>query len=333
MESVQTAVNRIIDIEEGNGLIITDLHGDWDAYQRYRDRFLQLEAKGKADYFCILGDMIHYSGPEADDGSIDIILDILKMRESHPEKIICLLGNHELPHIYSITLQKGDEFFTPRFERSLKENREKVISFFDSLPFYIRTAAGVTLCHAGATAAISQREGLDRLEHFSHQELLQQAREMITPEERPSLMRAMRKLHNRTYNEMARKFFDVSGLEDPRYENFLVGTVASSSNPDFNLLWDALFTRNEKEYGSNGYQVILETMLFAFSKTFEPQHFLVSGHIDVRGGYRIVNGQQLRLASAKHATPREAGKYLLLDMKGPIHEMSDLTARLGSVFK
>ncbi len=330
--TVKTETKRIVDIEEGRAFIVTDLHGDWDAYRRYRDRFFELEAKNQADFFCVLGDMIHYSGPEEQDASVDIVLDLIKLKEQHPEKIVCVLGNHELPHIYSITLQKGNEFFTPRFEKSLGENREKIVSFFDSLPFYLRTGAGVTLCHAGATAAISQKEGLERLSHFSHQSLLEKARESVTPDERPSLMRAMRKLHNRTYNEMARNYFDVSGVEDPRYDDFLVGTVASSSNPDFNLLWDALFTRNEKEYGRQGYKVILESMLLTLSKEYNHQRFLVSGHINVRGGYEIINNIQLRLASAKHASPREAGNYLLLDTQENLKSISDLTKNLGSVF-
>lgn len=332
MTHKQTEIKRIVDIDQGTAMVVTDLHGDWDAYSRYRDRFFQLVAQNQADYFCILGDMIHHSGPKENDASIDIVLDLIDLKEKHPDKIVCLLGNHELPHIYSITLQKGDELFTPRFERNLKENREKILAFFDQLPFYIRTAAGVTMCHAGATAAISQKEGLERLCYFSHQALLEQARETITPEERPSLMRAMRKLHNRTYNDMARNFFDVSGIEDPRYDNFLIGTIASSSNPDFNLLWDALFTRNEKEYGKHGYKVILETMLLELSKTFHPQNFLVSGHINVRGGYQIINGRQLRLASAKHASPREAGQYLMLNTQKPIEDISDLVIRLGTVY-
>ncbi|MEM7334107.1 MAG: metallophosphoesterase, partial [Chloroflexota bacterium] len=321
-----------VDVEEGRAFIVTDLHGDWDAYRRYRDKFFELNGQNQADFFCVLGDMIHFTGPEASDRSVDIVLDLIHLQEKHPDKIRCVLGNHELPHIYSITLQKGNEFYTPRFEKSLKENREKIITFFDTLPFYLRTTAGVTLCHAGATAAISQKEGMERLCYFSHQALLEKAREAITPEERPSLMRAMRKLHNRTYNEMARNYFDVTGVEDPRYDDFLIGTLASSSNPDFNLLWDALFTRNEKEYGREGYKVILENMLLAFSKDFAMQRFIVSGHINVRGGYEIINNVQLRLASAKHASPREAGQYLLLDCQEKVRSVSDLTKNLGSVF-
>lgn len=327
------AVKRIIDIQEGTIFAVTDLHGDWDAYQRYRDRFIERHHKGEADYFCILGDMIHRSSPPEEDSSVEIVLDVIDLQQEFEEKVICLLGNHELPHIYSITLQKGEELFTPRFEKNLKENRQKIISFFDSLPFYIRTAAGVTMCHAGATAAISQKEGLERLCQFSHQDLLTQAKKIITPDERPSLMRSMRKLHNKSYNEMARTYFDVTGIDDPRYDDFLVGTIASSSNPDFNLLWDAMFTRNEKEYGSHGYRVILESMLQALGKTFKPQNFLVSGHIDVRGGYQIIDDKQLRVASGKHASPQDAGVYLLFDSGKNVKNISELIDNLHSVYQ
>ncbi|MEM7333299.1 MAG: metallophosphoesterase, partial [Chloroflexota bacterium] len=125
--AVKTKTKRIVDVEEGRAFIVTDLHGDWDAYRRYRDKFFELNGQNQADFFCVLGDMIHFTGPEASDRSVDIVLDLIRLQEKHPDKIRCVLGNHELPHIYSITLQKGNEFYTPRFEKSLKENREKII--------------------------------------------------------------------------------------------------------------------------------------------------------------------------------------------------------------
>lgn len=312
-------------------MVITDLHGDGDAYTRYRDRFLQLRAKNEADFLCVLGDMIHYSGSEEADKSLDIVLDLIRLKEELGDRVVCLLGNHELPHIYSFTLQRGDDLFTPRFEKSLKDNRDVVIGFFDQLPLYIRTRAGVALCHAGGTPRLSQDDALERLAHFSHQELLAWGRAQITEEERPSLMRAIHKLNDRTYNDMARSFFDVSGRDDPRYDDFLVG-VLTSNHPDFGLLWDTLFTRNEHEFGEASYHFILDAMLLALSQNYYPQKFLVSGHINVRGGYKLIHNKQLRLASAHHAVPRQSGKYLLFDTKKPIHTMSELEKGLGSVY-
>ncbi len=322
---------RVVDLTEGQAMVVTDLHGDWDAYQRYRDTFIQLRAQDQADVLILDGDMIHASAPAEQDKSLEIVLDIIRLKEELGDNLIYLLGNHELPHIYTITLQKGEELFTPRFEFAMGDNREKIVSFFDSLPFYVRTPGGVSICHAGASTALGETNGIERLFNFSHQEILSRTRAQITQEERPSLIRAMRKMHGRTYNEMARKWFAVTGLDDPRYDDFLVGTLAMSDK-DFELLWPAMFSRNEKEYGDNSYQVLLNTMLQALSASFERQSVLVTGHIDCQGGHKVVNRQQLRVASAKHALPREAGLYLLFNVRERFETAADLAPNLRSVF-
>ena len=323
---------RVVDLEEGMAMVVTDLHGDWDAYQRYRDRFLLLRAQNSVHYLILTGDLIHsYGDPAERDRSLDIVLDVLALKAQLGDYLICLLGNHELPHIYTITLQKGDDLFTPRFEAAVGEHRPEIVAFFESLPFYVRTEAGVTVCHAGATAAISTQNGVKRLFNLSHRRILQEAAKSITPEERPLLMRALRETNNMTYYEMVRNFFAVTGLDDPRYDDFLIGTVASA-HPEFELLWSALFTRNEYEYGHHGYSILLSNMLQALSADFHPQRVLVTGHIDCKGGYKLVTEQQLRLASAKHAEPRQAGLYLLFDVEKPVKTAGELLPRLSSVF-
>ena len=64
-------MTRVIDLEAGMAMVVTDLHGDWDAYQRYRDHFLDLRANGRADYFILTGDLIHYEGSETEDKSLE----------------------------------------------------------------------------------------------------------------------------------------------------------------------------------------------------------------------------------------------------------------------
>ena len=324
--------DRVVDLSQGQAMVVTDLHGDWDAYQRYRDTFLQLQALGQADTLILSGDMIHASAPPGQDKSVEIVLDIIRLKEELGERIIYLLGNHEIPHIYSITLQKGDDLFTPRFEMAMGDHRQKIVSFFHTLPFYVRTPGGISICHAGASTALGETNGVERLFNFSHQTILNRTRAQITKEERPDLIRAMRRKHGRTYNEMARKWFAVTGLNDPRYDDFLVGTIATSDE-DFELLWPALFSRNEKEYGNSSYQVLLNTLLQSLSAGYERQTVLVTGHIDVRGGYKLVNRRQLRLASAKHASPREAGLYLLFNTQERFNKADELVSNLSSVFK
>ena len=323
----------MLNFDSGVAMVITDLHGDWDAYKRYRDHFLTLQEQGSADYFIVLGDMIHHTGPQTMDASVEIVLDLINLQKSNPEHIICLLGNHELPHIYSILLQKGDDLFTPRFEHAMGDHRPQIVQFLDSLPFYIRTKAGVTLCHAGATPDISKKDGLERLRYFSHRQILNEAAAAIEePDELSSLKREMRKLYGRSYNEMARKYLAVEGLDDPRYNDFLIGSIASNGSPEFDLLWSAMFTKNEQAYGDHGYSLILNSMLQTMSINYHPQMVLLSGHIDCQGGYTMINNQQLRMASAKHAQPREAGLYLLFDMEKSVETAVELTPNLHSVF-
>ena len=60
---------------------------------------------------------------------------------------------------------------------------------------------------------------------------------------------------------------------------------------------------------------------------------LVSGHIVTPlGGYVLVNRYHLRLSSATHARPREAGRYLLLDCAKPVRGANELMPGLCSVF-
>ena len=79
--------------------------------------------------------------------------------------------------------------------------------------------------------------------------------------------------------------------------------------------------------------MLLTTLLKALSRDFPPQSVLVTGHIDVKGGYTLVNRQQLRMASAKHASPREAGLYLLFNVQEKFKTAADLVPNLRSVFR
>ncbi|MCA9936736.1 MAG: metallophosphoesterase [Ardenticatenaceae bacterium] len=324
---------RIRDISEGTLMVITDLHGDWDAYQRYRDRFLQLHDQGHADYFVITGDLIHYSGAAEEDHSLDMVLDVLNMQATLGDRVIYLLGNHEIPHIYSITLQKGKQLYTPPFEAALGQHRHRVLALFDSLPLYVRTGGGVSISHAGAAPVFSDQTNAARLFLFSHKRVWRETAESLTADLRPSLRRALGRSSKRAYDEIIRDYFAVTGPDDPRYDHFLIGAVATTSHPDFQLLWEALFTRNELQYGEEAYELMQKSMLDALSRQFAPQRVLVSGHIDCKGGYKLVGESQLRFASAKHAHPRESGVYLLIDTAKQVKTAVELIPDLGNVFR
>jgi hypothetical protein len=317
-------------------MVVTDLHGDWEAYQRYRDRFIDLQAMGRADWLIFTGDLIHAETPEHD-RSLELILDVKALQGYFGQAIIYLCGNHEMPHIYGISLSKGTTVYTPSFEQALTESerRAEVIAWFDSLPFYIRTQAGVSLTHAGAASLMADVANPPKLFNWSHQELLKWADSVLQAENIEELRRGYARMNGgMPYETLCRYYLAVSGPEDPRYNDLLRGFVVGG-HPSFeNLLWPALFTRCEKEYGHNDYTIFVKAMLDTLSEDFFPQQVVVAGHMSLKGGYQLLAARQhLRLASAEHATPREAGQYLLFDTAQPIHSGDDLLKRLGSVFK
>ncbi len=329
------AFPRLWSLEEGQAMVVTDLHGDWEAYCRYRDRFVDLQTSGQADYLIFTGDLIHAEAAIEPDRSLDIVLDVLALRAAYGPAIIYLCGNHELPHIYGISLSKGSRVYTPAFEAALSSDscRAAVIDLFNSLPFYLRTRSGVTLTHAGAAAPLSDSGNALKVFQWSHQNLLDWAEEFINREGAASLRDGYARLQQADYEALARFYLAVSGPADSRYNDLLRGFIASNHPTFNNLLWPALFTRCEQEYGPADYKVFLAALLQELSRDFFPQRVLVAGHVPVDKGYRVVAEQHLRLASGIHAgRSSKDRRYLLFDTARPIQGAKELQAGLNSLY-
>jgi hypothetical protein len=147
------------------------------------------------------------------------------------------------------------------------------------------------------------------------------------------LRRGYAKLSHGDYDELAAYYLSVSDRNDSRYDDLLRGFLAST-HPSFGkLLWPALFTRCEREYGRADYDIFLAAMLQELSTDFFPQQVLIAGHITIHGGHQLTAKQHLRLAAAHHATPREAGQYLLFDTAQPIEKIDDLLPGLNTVYR
>jgi hypothetical protein len=147
-------------------------------------------------------------------------------------------------------------------------------------------------------------------------------------ERRPALRRAVGEMSKISYDTLAQLYLAVEDETDPRYDDYLRGVFAGF-DPDFKLLWSALFSRNEHEAGIATYQEQLEAMLAQLH-----QVTMVTGHIGCRGGYRVLaGGRQLRLASGPHAHPASSARYLLFDAAKPIRSAEELLPGLGSLFR
>ncbi len=326
--------SRLWSLDAGIAMVVTDLHGDWDAYERYRDRFVDLQANHQADCLIFTGDLIHSDSPAQDD-SLSIILDVLKLRTIHGDAIIYLCGNHELPHIYGFGLSKGKQEYTPAFEAALSNSacRSVVIDLFLNLPFYVRTAAGVSVTHAGMADVMTEASNALKVFEWDHQKRLASASAWLGTQNIDSLRRAYVRLSQaESYNALVKHYLAVMDPGDPRYNDLLRGFIATS-DPDFHGLYSALFSRCEQEYGLDEYARILPLALQCLSSTdYAVQRVVVAGHISVQDGYQIIAEKHLRLASGSHARPRKAGLYLLFDSAHPIDRAADLVTNLHTVY-
>lgn len=333
IQNPKSEIPRLVSLDSGIIMVVTDLHGDGALYERYRDLFLVLRARGLADTLVFTGDLLHHTGPEDADRSLDIVLDLMALQETLPGAVIVLLGNHELPHLYHVPLSKGDYAFTPRFEAALGAHRERVSAWLEGLPFYLRTRAGVALCHAGAFPEAADADALTQLLFWSHRALLAEVEARLPAETRPALREELGRMLGVPYPAIARAYLAVTEPADPRYDDYLIGQVIAS-DPRFELLWSAFFTRNEREHEARAYGAMLTALLARLSQGYIPQRVLVTGHLTCRNGYLVLaDNRQLRLASGIHAEPYAACRYLLFDAGRPVERAGDLLRGLGRVFE
>jgi hypothetical protein len=238
------------------------------------------------------------------------------------DRVLMLIGNHELPHIYGVTLSKGDNVFTPRFEHALGSYRKSVTTFLRSLPFMVRTPAGVMLTHAGASSVTAQPEAADRLLHFSHEALFAEVDRLLDRPDVNALLGAYGQQLGHDYSELAWEYLAATP-DDQRYPDLLRGFLASNLEPEWNELWELLFTQCERQHTAL-YPRILARFLEAYSPPDMAQRMMVTGHIPVTGCFEIVADQQFRLASWAHATPASDGAALVFDSAQPVSATSDL---------
>ncbi len=329
---------RVLDLTDGVVMVVTDLHGDGEAYNAYRDAFLRLREQGKVDRLIFCGDLVHGIGPAHADRSLYMLLDVIRLQEEYgTDTVVLLLGNHELPHLYGFPLSRGGVDYTPRFEAALTAAgstvREQILGLIDRLPFFVRTAAGVMLAHCGAAPLAAMPGNRDTLMAFDHQQIIGQVDRTLASDNPEELRREYERMTGLNYNQAAQYYLGVTSAADPRYLLLLRNLLWNRDHAGFNLLWDTLFTRNEQGMNEDVYDKVLTQFLDTWSKDAPArQSWLISGHIPVRGGYQVVCEKQLRLASWAHANPHQDGLYLMFDSGAVNESMADLTEGLRSVW-
>ena len=152
--------------QKGKALIITDLHGNLEDYERYMDIWKKF--KNKNNHLILTGDFIHSC--YVNDGSLEII-DSVKTLYENEENFHVLLGNHEWAQILDESIYKGGLNQTQDFKglvykkygEKTEEKLEFYKKFFKTLAIAVRTENKVLISHAGPSPHLKSEEDIKNI--------------------------------------------------------------------------------------------------------------------------------------------------------------------------
>jgi hypothetical protein len=161
---------------KGKLLIITDLHGNLEDTNHYReiwDEFLERD-----DEVVLTGDVIH-PVPGQEDNSIDV-LELVKSYDEKYPNFHLLLGNHEFSHLSEALVYKGGVDQTREFESNVRERfhsrndywgRSKLREYeeyFRSRPIAVKTDNKVFISHAGPALSVETLDDIRNITQYGY---------------------------------------------------------------------------------------------------------------------------------------------------------------------
>ena len=285
------------DLEADTLWVCSDLHGNWDDYHAVRSAF-ELRA-GPRDALVFLGDLIHARSYGHSDQSLRIVND-LRLRPD--ARVVSLLGNHELMHMYHWHVSRGQrDDYVHNFELAMGADRAAVMQWLASQPVALRWRNGL-LHHTGASERVLRTDATPTypfVREWDHSTLLAR----ISEQSRSGVR-------------------DVWGQFQPALGEFFARTRTGS------FIWDSWFTKNEQLYGARLYDDLVTEMLDVYSSGYPHRlQWLVTGHIPAAQGYALVGERQLRLCSSAGAQSA-MGRVLRLHAQSDYRAAAELVPEL-----
>jgi len=158
---------------KGKALIITDLHGNLEDYNRYME--IWKEFKDKNNHLILTGDFIHSCYQI--DGSLEII-DSVKNHFENEKNFHILLGNHEWAQITGESVYKGFsnqtqdfiDLIQKKYENNADNKMKSYINFFKKLAIAIKTENKVLVSHAGPSQHLKSEDDIKNISEndYSH---------------------------------------------------------------------------------------------------------------------------------------------------------------------
>jgi len=155
----------------GTLLVGTDLHGNLEDLERLRELFFE---SGPDTHLALLGDLVHGPDPWAreqwptlhdyDDRSWEVVREVIALRQSYPERVHLLLGNHDHGHVGGPHTGKFHPDEVEHLESRLSpDQRAALRGLFRSALLMLIAPCGAVLAHGSPDDTLDDPARLDRV--------------------------------------------------------------------------------------------------------------------------------------------------------------------------
>jgi len=302
-------MNRIVDISDKKLMIVSDLHGNQHDFNRVMNRFHHFKQQGEVDQLIFLGDIVH-SFNYKKDASLNILNTLIEKGANEPgSEIVCLLGNHELVHLFHIPLRKGNWEFNKGLEWKMAKDREPYHRFFCNMPVAVRTAGGVMINHTGAGPFYSEQRLQDN-----------------------GLFGAF--LREWQFDGVVKQLFTDDVISQMRHKYLPESGCRLMETQTGKVLWETFMNGNEHQYDAGQYENYVLDLLnyYSWDRLDKPMQMVVSGHIGEDWGISLIGSKQLRICSSAGCSLDLEKKFLIVDAQKEYLSMDELKIGLKDVY-
>jgi hypothetical protein len=148
-----------------------------------RDHFVAAEQRGERPFLLFTGDLIHGPNCEPDewpeflgthyvDQSGELVDEFIALQQAHPDRVACLIGNHEHSHVGGPHTPKFWTDETVHFEQTVGAARtERYKELFRSMPVVAVSSCGVAVTHAAPNIQLRGPEEIDAIRFEGFEQL------------------------------------------------------------------------------------------------------------------------------------------------------------------
>lgn len=170
------SVKRVLVLpKRGRLMVSTDLHGNWEDFAALRAHFLASAQARRKTHWVLLGDSVHGPSESArreepalygfEDRSWEIVAAISALRQTYPDRVHYVLGNHDHAHVGGLPTGKFYADEAKELESHLDTTQTATMyTLFESALIAVVAPCGLLLTHGSPDDTLEDIGDLDDIQ-------------------------------------------------------------------------------------------------------------------------------------------------------------------------